>query len=355
MRGAWVGGIALAAVATAAGTPAMARCAAAACYEVEFRVESCAPVHGDEGLLDLHGDPLDSRVVACSAGAAPETLKESRNVAFRNRDVRYRGGASCEALRRDRALFYQPPCCDVIDPSRGNTCATDRPVVRDLPTGAGGRAPEPRASMRWTAVIDEPRPAKGPRGRPRALFASDGGKWVSLDSGASPPGKPMREARSAKASSGVLDPAGWRRSPFPEALRPALVNAMKYARGSEATSCASADGGARIADSGESDIRAGEAHESSGGLRLVEARLDPATRGCDAAMSPEAQAYWFLVRGSAIDLVGRGLAFVRAGDYDRDGKTEVLFRYSGPRREGYVLLFDDYRRTVEYTWKRHEP
>jgi len=41
------------------------------------------------------------------------------------------------------------------------------------------------------------------------------------------------------------------------------------------------------------------------------------------------------------------------GDYDKDGKSEVLFWSSGYNEDGYVLYYDDFRKKVPFKWHYH--
>ena len=49
---------------------------------------------------------------------------------------------------------------------------------------------------------------------------------------------------------------------------------------------------------------------------------------------------------------------VDAGDYDGDGKSEVIFQVAEGKdidieTEGYVLFYDDFRRSVRFVWQNH--
>jgi hypothetical protein len=47
------------------------------------------------------------------------------------------------------------------------------------------------------------------------------------------------------------------------------------------------------------------------------------------------------------------MELVDAADYDGDGKSELLFWQSAYNRDGYILIFDDLRQRIEYTWRYH--
>jgi hypothetical protein len=42
-----------------------------------------------------------------------------------------------------------------------------------------------------------------------------------------------------------------------------------------------------------------------------------------------------------------------AGDYDGDGRSEVLFWSSGEDVDGYVLMYDGFTKSAEFKWSYH--
>ena len=47
------------------------------------------------------------------------------------------------------------------------------------------------------------------------------------------------------------------------------------------------------------------------------------------------------------------LTLLDAGDYDGDGKSEVVFFLSGYNEDGYALFYDSFRKFVFHTWSYH--
>lgn len=47
------------------------------------------------------------------------------------------------------------------------------------------------------------------------------------------------------------------------------------------------------------------------------------------------------------------LILVDAGDYDGDGKSEVIFFVSGYNEDGYAMFYDSFRKNVLWTWSYH--
>jgi len=44
---------------------------------------------------------------------------------------------------------------------------------------------------------------------------------------------------------------------------------------------------------------------------------------------------------------------IEAGDFDGDGKVEALFWFAGYNEDGYIIYFDDFRKSEKFTWGYH--
>lgn len=67
----------------------------------------------------------------------------------------------------------------------------------------------------------------------------------------------------------------------------------------------------------------------------------------------ELDSRWFIETKENVTELGTGLRWLEAGDFDGDGKSEVLLWLSGYNRGGYVLLFDGLTRRAEFSWGYH--
>ena len=96
-----------------------------------------------------------------------------------------------------------------------------------------------------------------------------------------------------------------------------------------------------------------QVYMSSGNQKLVATGLDPKKYGCDGPMPPEWQDNWFLIDGDTMDFLDQELTLIEAGDYDNDGKTELLFWHSGYNEDGYILMYNSFTQKAEFLWSYH--
>ena len=64
---------------------------------------------------------------------------------------------------------------------------------------------------------------------------------------------------------------------------------------------------------------------------------------------------WYAVDPEGkVRFIGDGLKMVDAGDYDNDGKSEVIFKISkGESGAGYAIYYDDFRKHADLTFSYH--
>jgi len=104
---------------------------------------------------------------------------------------------------------------------------------------------------------------------------------------------------------------------------------------------------------GPKDLEIYRSYRSSNGKVLISIGLNTKANTCDGVVGSEWANHWFLVSNSEVDFLGSGMDLVDAGDYDGDGKTELLFWHSGYNDDGYILVYNDLRQKVEYKWGYH--
>jgi len=67
---------------------------------------------------------------------------------------------------------------------------------------------------------------------------------------------------------------------------------------------------------------------------------------------------FFVASDRRVSFLGLQWEFVDAGDYDADGKSEVIFYVAEGKdidiaTEGYVLFYDSFRGNVRFAWENH--
>jgi hypothetical protein len=92
---------------------------------------------------------------------------------------------------------------------------------------------------------------------------------------------------------------------------------------------------------------------SAAGRELVSIGLDPKKINCDGPPEPEWSGNWFIVDGDKLEFLGNQMEMVDAGDYDKDGCSELLFWHSGYNRDGYILIYNGLKQKTEYLWGYH--
>jgi hypothetical protein len=99
----------------------------------------------------------------------------------------------------------------------------------------------------------------------------------------------------------------------------------------------------------DEDIKIGKAYSSKNNWSLAELYLTGWR--CDG---PEEDGgafdgQWYVIEPAGEPrFLGTGMWLVDAGDYDNDGKSEVLFSIAGYNRGGYRLFYDDFKESAEF-------
>lgn len=88
------------------------------------------------------------------------------------------------------------------------------------------------------------------------------------------------------------------------------------------------------------------------GRELVSIALRSGVFCSDDPAVADGRPHWFFVDGS-VRYLGNQMELIDAGDYDGNGKAEVLFWFSSYNRDGYTLFYDDFRGRVDFHWGYH--
>ena len=169
----------------------------------------------------------------------------------------------------------------------------------------------------------------------------------SLDFGVGD-GRPVHRPLVAVSAPNFADPDGWAPADLtPEAL--AAARAEFQMRFTAPQNCTSPEENLpRAITYTEKDIGVYAGYTSTKGWSLISASLQDYR--CDGPMSETAfapQTYAISPDGKAVHL-GEWRQFLDAGDYDNDGKSEVVFAIDPQNGGGYDLRFNDFGGVAEF-------
>ena len=75
---------------------------------------------------------------------------------------------------------------------------------------------------------------------------------------------------------------------------------------------------------------------------------------CDGPADDAFITQWFVIDpGKTINSLGKGMWLVDAGDYDNDGKSELVFSVGGYNSGGYRIFYDDFKRSATFAVRYH--
>ena len=100
------------------------------------------------------------------------------------------------------------------------------------------------------------------------------------------------------------------------------------------------------------DLEVTQAYRDRRGRTIAGVRLRRSLYRCDFLFEGAWLTHWFEL-GASPHRIGTDLDLVDAGDYDRDGASELIFWQGAYNRDGYVLVTGDLRRRVEHAWSYH--
>lgn len=157
----------------------------------------------------------------------------------------------------------------------------------------------------------------------------------------------------ASSQSSFKDPESWKPSP----LSPQLIKALRQAfRTKFPTLCkSSAQDETRLVRFPYRDVDVGlvKAYASNKQWAVARLTLKDASdcEGTEAGLI--ADAWFFVDPQKAVRYLGSGMWLVDAGDYDNDGKSELLFAIDRYNRGGYELFYNDFKGHAVFEFSYH--
>jgi hypothetical protein len=108
----------------------------------------------------------------------------------------------------------------------------------------------------------------------------------------------------------------------------------------------------------DDEVKTVESHRSNDGAHVVSLLIVPRRAvTCESGDSPDADtlSHTFGIAASGkVTFLGTALALVDAGDYDGDGRSELIFfRSESDNHEGYLLVANQFQKRIEFNWNYH--
>ena len=103
----------------------------------------------------------------------------------------------------------------------------------------------------------------------------------------------------------------------------------------------------------DEDVKLVKAYASKGGW--VAAQLHLEAIDCkDVEAGFDIDDPWFVVDAkNSVTYLDSGMWLADAGDYDNDGRSELVFSLYGDNRGGYELFYDDFKKRAQFEFGYH--
>ena len=148
------------------------------------------------------------------------------------------------------------------------------------------------------------------------------------------------------------DPESWKPSqPAAEVIR--LVRQRFRTKFPSVSNCTRrADGAEKPWPYRDENIRILKTYSSNRHWSVTQVRLGE--YGCDGPPDDPFLDYWFAISpANEIKFLDSGMWLVDAGDYDNDGKSELVFSIARDNRGGYELFYNDFAKQVSFEFGYH--
>ncbi len=165
-------------------------------------------------------------------------------------------------------------------------------------------------------------------------------------------GSPVFRPLIANREPYFSDPEKWKRAQLPPAL---IASVRKKFRQMfpKATNCSNPDESiARPWLYDDQNIQIASVYSSLKRWFVVQTLLGPYR--CDGPQDDSFQDQWFVINPSnEIRFLGKTMWLVDAGDYDHDGRSEIVFSIAGYDLGGYEIFYDDFKKHATFEFSYH--
>ena len=221
------------------------------------------------------------------------------------------------------------------------------------------------AEVRWTIAFDGQKLGEVTARTPPAFnsYSNIGQQQIT---GAVPPptvgkrsaefggfrGQPVYRPLVSVSQPNYRDPDGWKLAPLSKELLLASQKAFRQ-KFPKVENCTKAHPDKPVPWSYPTEnIQQQKAYASKRNWSLV--KLSVSGNLCDGPPDDAFQPQWFVITPEReVRWLDSDLWLVDAGDYDNDGRSELVFSIDGYNRGGYKLFYDDFRQTAVFEFNYH--
>lgn len=164
-------------------------------------------------------------------------------------------------------------------------------------------------------------------------------------------GVPIVRPLMADSQPFFKDPDSWKPSRASAGMA-ASARAEFREKNPSVSNCATPEGEAKPWTYRDADLKIARAYSSVRHWSVVELLLD--RYRCEGPIDDAFASQWFAVSpGGEVKFIGQGMWLVDAGDYDNDGKSEIVFSIDRYDEGGYELFYDDFKGHAVLTFSYH--
>ena len=171
-------------------------------------------------------------------------------------------------------------------------------------------------------------------------------------------GGPVYRPLVSTSTGQVTDPESWKAAQVPAAVDAALRQRMRT-KFPTVMRCASAEENVPAAWAyTDKDLVVEQGYASATGWRVARVGLNPDDYRCDGPLDTVGESAFSVLTvaispdGAMTDL-GFDMRLLDAGDYDSDGKSELIFMYSHYNADGYTLFSNAFAETATFGFSFH--
>jgi hypothetical protein len=165
-------------------------------------------------------------------------------------------------------------------------------------------------------------------------------------------GEPVYRPLVAISEPNYRDPEGWKTTQLSTAMTAAVRKAFR-SRFPKVTNCSQQDiEHAKPWPYTDANIVVSKTYSSNRHWLIAEVKLGGGE--CDGPPDEAFTSQWFVITPEQnVRFLGSNMWLVDAGDYDNDGKSELVFSIDDDNRGGYKLFYDNFSRSAIFEFGYH--